>query len=327
MRLENRRSAYDSESARRSAARDDEEVRVTQDAPEQRPAPTEPTSGAPTRTGAPTAAATPAPAAKALRGYRRIAIVTLVVSLSITAVVGIVTLLSGDFGEVQGRVLGTTLLIAGASILALCHLSVVGRPVRVVGFVGLGASAVALVIGLLLIWTPWYDNGGGWPDDLWRWFGITSIVAASLAHANLLLQLSGRRRSAVRIALAITLAAIAVVAVMLVLPLISEWTIPGGDGGEYWRWFGVIAIIDALGTIVLPVVALLVREQPAASADSAAAGATDAAGGPTFDDGRAEASAPDALEQRIARLTERTGLDRTALLEAALDDFEARRSA
>ena len=286
---------------------------MTQDAPEPRTAPTEPAAGAPT----------PAPAAKALRGSRRIAIVALVASLSITAVVGIVTLLSGDFGEVQGRVLGTTLLIAGASILALCHLSVVGRPVRVVGFVGLGASAVALVIGLLLIWTPWYDNGGGWPVDLWRWFGITSIIAASLAHANLLLQLSGRRRRAVRTALAITLAAIAVVAVMLVLPLLSDWAIPGDDGGEYWRWFGVIAIVDALGTIVLPVVALLVREQPVASAETPATGATDGSDASRLDGGPVEASAPDALEQRIAGLTERTGLDRTALLEAALDDFEA----
>ncbi|MET4158725.1 hypothetical protein [Agromyces sp. PvR057] len=291
---------------------------MAEDAPRERHAQAEPAAGAPTPV--------PAPAAKALRGYRRLAIVALVASLSITAVVGIVTLLSGDFGEVQGRVLGTTLLIAGASILALCHLSVVGRPVRVVGFVGLGASAVALVIGLLLIWTPWYDNGGGWPDDLWRWFGITSIVAASLAHANLLLQLSGRRRRAVRIALAITLAAIAVVAVMLVLPLISEWAIPGDDGGEYWRWFGVIAIVDALGTVVLPVVALLVREEPAASAATPATGATEGSDAPRLDDGPAEASAPDALEQRIARLTERTGLDRRALLEAALDDFEAHRA-
>ena len=311
------------------ADRNDEEVSVSWNAPE-------PQQDAPAQAPAPTAHATSTPpAAKALRGYRRIAIVALVASLSITAVVGIVTLLSGDFGEVQGRVLGTTLLIAGASILALCHLSVVGRPVRVVGFVGLGASAVALVIGLLLIWTPWYDNGGGWPADLWRWFGITSIVAASLAHANLLLQLSGRRRRAVRIALAITLAAIAVVAVMLVLPLISDWAIPGGDGGEYWRWFGVIAIVDALGTIVLPVVALLVREQPAASTETPATGTTDAVGGPAFEGGPPAASAPDGpdgldgldgLEQRIARLTERTGLDRAALLEAALDAFEARRA-
>ncbi|ANJ27911.1 hypothetical protein [Agromyces aureus] len=275
---------------------------------------------------APSPAAAAAPAAKALRGYRRLAIVVLVASLSITAVVGIVTLLSGEFGEVQGRVLSTTLLIAGASILALCHLTVVARPARIVGLIGLGASAVVLVIGLVLIWTPWYDNGGGWPSELWRWFGITSIVAVSLAHANLLLQLSGRRRRAVRTALWITLAAITIVALMLIIPILSDWRIPGDNGDTYWRWFGVVAIVDALGTIVLPVVALLVREQPAAIAEAPASGATDAAGAPSFDGGPPAASARDVLERRIAGLTARTGLDRTALLEAALDDFEARRT-
>ncbi|GAA1941471.1 hypothetical protein [Agromyces allii] len=277
---------------------------------------------------APTGAPTRSPAATALRGYRRTAIVVLVASLSITAVVGIVTLLSGEFGEVQGRVLGTTLLIAGASILALCHLTVVARPVRLVGFIGLGASAVVLVIGLVLIWTPWYDNGGGWPAELWRWFGITSIVAVSLAHANLLLQLSGRRRRAVRIALWITLAAIAVVAVLLVIPLLTDWKIPGDDGETYWRWFGVVAIIDALGTVVLPVVALLVRDQPVQAADAAgpapAEGPTRVEATPAVADGPAATSDPDALERRIADLAARTGLDRTALLEAALDAFETR---
>ncbi|MFF2369840.1 hypothetical protein [Agromyces sp. NPDC058110] len=282
--------------------------------------------------GASAGAPTPAPsaAARALRGYRRTAIVVLVASLSITAVVGIVTLLSGEFGEVQGRVLGTTLLIAGASILALCHLSVVARPVRAVGFVGLAASAVVLVIGLVLIWTPWYDNGGGWPADLWRWFGITSIIAVSLAHANLLLQLSGRRRRAVRIALAVTLAAIAIVAVMLVLPLLTDWEVPGDDGETYWRWFGVVAIVDALGTIVLPVVAVLVREHPAhvTATDATPDGAPAAAeAAPAGESGPTQASDPDALERRIADLAERTGLDRAALLEAALDAFEHGRGA
>ena len=112
---------------------------------------------------------------------------------------------------------------------------------------------------MLLIWLAWYDNGGGSPCDLWRWFAITSIIALSLAHANLLLLLAGRRRRVVRIALAVTLAAIAVVALLLVLPLLSEREIPGADGGAYSRTFGVIAIIDALGTVVLPVVALLVE--------------------------------------------------------------------
>ncbi|GAA1844475.1 hypothetical protein [Agromyces salentinus] len=249
---------------------------------------------------------------QAVRGYRRIAIIVLVASLSITAVIGIVTLLSGEFGEVQGRVLLTTLVIAGASILALCHLTVIGRPVRAVGFVGLVTSAVALLLGLVVVWTPWTVDVGDWVGDAWRWFGVASILAASLAHANLLLLLSGRRRRVVRIALAITLSAIAIVAAMLILPILTDWAIPGPDGETYWRWFGVIAILDALGTIVLPVVALLLRDRPAPTPP-------DAAGGPDA------ASARSALDERIEALSAATGLDRDALLHAALDAFEARR--
>ncbi|MFD6053899.1 hypothetical protein [Agromyces sp. NPDC060279] len=240
------------------------------------------------------------PSPPGVRGARRAAIVALVVSISLTAVVGIVVLLTGDFGEVQGRVLTTTLLVAGFSTVALCHLAVAGRPVRLVGFVGLAVSAIALVIGLVLIWMPWdaWNDGSG---ELWRWFGVAGVLALSLAHANLLLLLAGRRHPVVRAAMAVTLAAIALVALLVILPILSDGRIPGDGGWDaYWRWFGVVAIVDALGTIVLPVVGLLLRDRPV------------------------EASAPDALERRIAALAAQRGLDREALLTAALDAFEAR---
>ena len=47
---------------------------------------------------------------------RRIAIIFIIVSLSLTALVGIVTLLTASFGEVQGKIILTTLLVAGFSI-------------------------------------------------------------------------------------------------------------------------------------------------------------------------------------------------------------------
>ncbi|GAA2442441.1 hypothetical protein [Agromyces soli] len=248
-----------------------------------------------------------------VRGARRAAVVALVASISITAVVGIVVLLTGDFGEVQGRVLTTTLLVAGFSTVALCHLAVAGRPVRVVGFVGLAVSAIALVIGLVLIWTPWdaWNDGSG---ELWRWFGVTGVLALSLAHANLLLLLAGRRHPFVRAAMAVTLTAIALVALLVILPILSDGRIPGDGGWDaYWRWFGVIAIVDALGTIVLPVVGLLLRDRPAEASATGLPAATSAA-----------PLAPDALDQRIAALAAERGLDREALLAAALDALEAR---
>jgi hypothetical protein len=194
-----------------------------------------------------------------LRSARRIAIIAIIVSLSLTALVGIITLLGGEFGEVQGRVLLTTLLMAGFSITVLCHLAVVGRALQAVGFVGAGVSTVALVAGLVLIWLPWdFDTDLG---TAWKVFGIFGVLAVSFAHANLLLLLGQRRNPTVRVLLYLTVGFVAVVALMLCLPIGTEGEIPGDDGELYWRLFGVVGILDVLGSIVLPITGRFLRDE------------------------------------------------------------------
>jgi hypothetical protein len=261
-----------------------------------------------------------------LRGIRRIAIVAIIVSLSLTAIVGIVALLSNEYGAVQGNILTTAVLVAAFSTLALCHLAVLGRPVRVVGFVGLALGTVSLVLGLVQIWTGW-----NFSDEVFRWFGITGIAATSLAHANLLLLLSGRRHSLVRISLAVTLAAIAGVALLLILPIATRGEFPGEHYDAYSRWLGVIAIIDALGTIVTPIVAPFVRGRDAGTHSAPAPSSAEASdpldrSEPSTRLGPFDSLDPrDPLEQRIATIAAESGLDRATLLTAALDAFEASR--
>ncbi|BAU32915.1 hypothetical protein [Microcella alkaliphila] len=190
---------------------------------------------------------------------RKGAIYGIIISFSAAAVVGIVALLGGDFGETQGKILLTTVLFGAASITALCHLAIADRSMRIVAAAGLLASLAALVPGMVLIWRDW-----NLPDlDTWlQAFGVAGILAVSLAHANLLLLLAGRRRRPIRIGLAATLVAIGIVAILLILPIVTEGDIPGDDGDLYWRVFGVIAILDVLGTVVVPVLAIFVRDEP-----------------------------------------------------------------
>lgn len=194
-----------------------------------------------------------------LKGIRRVAIIFIIVSLGIAALFGIVTLLTGDFGELQGKILLTTLLLAGFSITALCHLAVVGRSLRIVGFAGIGVSVLAFITGTVLIWRPW-DN---W-NDLWdvtlKTFAVFSILAASLAQANLLLLLAERRNRVVRSGLFVTVALIGLLALLIILPVVTNGEIPGDDGDGYWRFFGVVAILDVLGTIVIPVLGRFLRD-------------------------------------------------------------------
>jgi len=229
---------------------------------------------------------------------RKGAIYGIIVSFSLAALVGIVALLSGDFGETQGKIILTTLLMGATSITALCHLAIADRAMRLVGFVGLAASGVALITGLVLIWRDWNDAS---LEDWFRTFVIAGIIAVSFAHANLLLLLAGRRRLVIRIGLMVTLAMIAGVAIMLILVVASNGEIPGFENeGWYWRLFGVIGILDVLGTVVVPVLAIFVKDAPAVGIVDAAADAALAPAAPASLALTLPADLATALEQRAA---------------------------
>ena len=191
-------------------------------------------------------------------GARKGAIYGIIISFSAAAVVGILALLGGDFGETQGKILLTTVLFGVFSITALCHLAIADRAMRIVGVSGLLASGVALVTGIVLIWRDWDSPGF---EDWLRVFLTAGVLAVSFAHTNLLLLLAGRRRTVIRWGLLVTLAMIAIVAIMIILPVVTDGDIPGETGGDlYWRIFGVISILDVLGTVVVPVLALFLRD-------------------------------------------------------------------
>ncbi|WP_396641605.1 hypothetical protein [Microbacterium sp.] len=195
----------------------------------------------------------------AVRGLRRAAIVVVIVSLLAAGALGIVALLSGEFGETQGRILLTTLAVAAFGLTALCHLAIASQRFRVVGYIGIAASVAALVPALVVIWS-WFDISES-VDDWFRALGVLTILAVTLAQTNLLLRLASSARPIVRIGLTITLVAAAIVAIMLWLPILTDGDIPGADTG-YWRFFGVIAIVDVIGTIAVPIIGLVVRGRP-----------------------------------------------------------------
>lgn len=248
-----------------------------------------------------------------VRGIRRAAIIGIIVSLVVAAGLGIFALLSGEFGDVQARVLGTTLTFAAFGTTALCHLATVSRRVRAVGFAGIAASVIAATCALVLIWA---DSLGETWEAILKGLVLAAIAAVSLAQANLLLLLTGRPHRLIRVTLGVTLAAIAVVAVMIAVPLLTDNDIPGDDAGEvYWRIFGVIAILDALGTIALPILGLVLRT-PVAGADAGVAGAAAA------EQGSRAVTLPAGLATQLAERAAREGRTpdslATELLQTAL---------
>lgn len=252
----------------------------------------------------------------AIGAARKGAIYGIIVSFSLAAVVGIIALLSGDFGEMQGRIVLTTLLLGATSITALCHLAIADRAMRIVGFVGLAASTVSLIGGLVLIWRDWDDAGF---DDWLKAFLTAGVIAVSFAHANLLLLLAGRRRAVIRIGLMITLVMIAIVAIMIILPIVSEGDIPGFENEEwYWRLFGVVGILDVLGTVVVPVLAIFVRDAPAVAVADARGGEAVVGGAGAAAAGHLALTLPADLARAVEQRAVADGVDATEAALAAL---------
>jgi hypothetical protein len=202
---------------------------------------------------------------RTLKGFRRAAVWTIIVSLVAAALIGIATIVSGEFGELQSKVLLTTLAVAGAAILALCHLAVLNRDVKVLGWIGIATSAIALIAAVTLIWWNWNDTGmygPGVATNIAKLLGVSLLLAVSFAHANLLLLLADAPIRWMRTALDLTLVLIGIVPLLVIPVILSDGGFPPQSLADmYWRFFGVILILDALGTVALPVVTIIVRGQ------------------------------------------------------------------
>ena len=217
-------------------------------------------------------------------------------SFSLAALLGIVALLGGgEFGETEGQILMTTLLVGVVSIAVLCYLATAGRGSQPVGIAGGVTVVVPLVAGLVLIW---WDLGGSRDEWFVKALGVGAVVAATLAQASLLLVLGERATPLVRRLLLGTLALAAVLAMMssaLILGLEPE-------SEAYVRVLGVVAILDVLGTVVG---AALMKFGPA----------------PDRADTPAAVTVPPELATALARNAEQTGRSAQEVVAAALRSY------
>lgn len=176
----------------------------------------------------------------------RTAIVRLTIaSFSLAALMGVVALLAGgSFGETEGKILLTTLLVGVVSVAVLCYLATAGTPFQPVGVAGGVAVLVPLVAALAMIWRGWATTT---PEWIGQTFGVGSVVAATLAQACLLLALARRAQPRVRRILAGTLVLAAALAGVISYLIVG----PEPQSDAFFRVLGVIAILDVLGTVLV----------------------------------------------------------------------------
>jgi hypothetical protein len=179
---------------------------------------------------------------------KRIALWFLIVSVAISAVLGIIAILTGNFGDFELRILLTTLTISGASIGALAcgAASEVGRH-KALATAGI---VLAILAALLLIAGIWFEPKG---DAFWKSTISITVLAAATAHASLLSLAKLAQRFAWSRGLALT--AIYLLATSIILTVCFE---PKTDFAL--RLIGTTAIIVAAITLITPVFHRLSRD-------------------------------------------------------------------
>ena len=113
---------------------------------------------------------------------RRLFLYLLIASVALSAVIGIVVILIGNFGEFETKVLLTTLTITATSILGLaCGAFLETDRGRLLPLVGISLALVSAVMWIILIWNGTIHNDW-FPKSLMS----TTLLAASCSHISLL---------------------------------------------------------------------------------------------------------------------------------------------
>lgn len=175
--------------------------------------------------------------------YKKYFLRTLVIALAISAAIGIFIFLVGDFGEIEIRLLLTTLTIGGFSLTGLCSATIQGRnDLRLFSRAGMLTSVLGFAVTVGAIWELVNT------EQVWKWILVLVILSIATAHISLLLLLRPRSNN-IKYALTATVVCITLVALMLVKSTLSEFE----ESEFYFRLLGVFGILDVLGTIATPI--------------------------------------------------------------------------
>ena len=186
---------------------------------------------------------------------RRLGLRIFFASVALNAALAIVALLAGSFGELEGKILFSSLCVTGALVLVLaCEAARERGRLGLLPRVGAAASLAGFALLMAGIWTESSD------DALSRVAGtlLAAAVAAALVSVLSLADLAPRFRWTFRAAAGLALVLAAVIAAGIWGSFEGDW---------FGRWVGVVAVALAAFVIVVPVLGRVGRRE----ADAAAA--------------------------------------------------------
>lgn len=172
---------------------------------------------------------------------KKVILVMLIGSVVVSALMGIIAILWGDFGWFEARILLTTLTIAVASICSLvCGAYLDTKRGRVLPGAGLVLNLLAAMTILMGIWTDVRSV------IYWKFTASVSVFSVACTHLVLLLmaRLAGRFRWSLAAAYVIIFSLASLIVSMILLELEAFWI---------FQLLGVLVIFVAMITILIPI--------------------------------------------------------------------------
>lgn len=182
----------------------------------------------------------------------------LVCSIALSALMGIWAIVSGEFGELQGKILLTTLTVVGTSILGLACGAFLESPrsenssYKVVPVVGIICAVVAAIASFWLIWL----NSRIDFNWIWKLFFVSLIFGFSLAQLSLL----SLAKLAKRFVWSLTTAFVVIFILDTIVSAIIVFELEGSDGFVL-RVIGVLSVVAAALTVMIPLFHRLSRTE------------------------------------------------------------------
>ena len=175
---------------------------------------------------------------------KKIFLYTLIISVAVSAILGIGVVLFDSFGDFQSRVLMTTFTITLTSILGLaCGAYYESKKSKSLPVAGIAFSLIASMLGIYMIWA-----GDRSVEAIWKSAATASLLATSFALLCLVSLATLDRRFAWSrhlIYISVTL--------LSAILLYILWFEPEASGDFVPRLIAVLSIIIASLTVMTPV--------------------------------------------------------------------------
>lgn len=185
-------------------------------------------------------------------------------SVVAAGLVGVYAMVVGDFNTLHLQLILTIILIVAFSLMSWYDADVSSKRSSTFALIGVFVSLYLLLVGFIKIWiisNPYttldYDGNAASFDtesiiltNMGQWVWLALIARGALLHAHLLLNIHRKYNTPILTMVAqITFVLIILFAILLSLPHIFENL---NYNEAYWRITGAVAILDVLGTILIP---------------------------------------------------------------------------